>query len=401
MIEYIFKLPLQGARTSYTNVVLTTNDVLAYRFVFTFIDNGKAYDVSDCSLVVKGKRSDGTILTDGGVVTKDGKAYYDVKSGFYNVEGELLLEVALCTQEGGYITAHELVLNVRAGHGESNLTAQNTTPVLAQLVSRAQAAERAAYQAANVAESAKEEMRQLHANAILGKTESTVVCLEDVSPLAHQVKVMVSSVDDPTAVTVTKCGKSLFDLSDLDLTYTNHYNGFNFRYIDVRNLRGKRLIYQREVDFTNTIEDTATFSIKVIYYDENKNILQQLFAPNITKSSDSKICVMSADVTDDVVYMGFCTMVNFDLANPAQEGSTMRVFNSMVEVSRTKSDYEPYSAETFTPNADGMLYIPSQSPVMTLYSDTAGANIECEYNRDSNKVIEKLTNSIISLGGNV
>jgi len=395
MIEYIFKLPLQGARTSYTNVVLTTNDVLAYRFVFTFIDNGKAYDVSDCSLVIKGKRSDGTILTDGGVVTKDGKAYYDVKSGFYDVEGELLLEVALCTQEGGYITAHELVLNVRAGHGESNLTAQNTTPVLAQLVSRAQAAERAAYQASEIAENAKEEMRQMHANAILGKTESTAVCLDDISPLAHRVKVKVSGVDDPTAVTVTKCGKSLFDLSAFDVTRTSLWNGMG-TYVKADNFIGKTMYYQRKASFLDT-NDGEQFYVAVRFCDENKvaipgariHLGAEVKATSV--SNTSKVYFTVPEGTHYIAFGYACFLYN---------GGSMTIYDSMVEFGGY-TEYEPYSAETFTPNADGTLEIPSQSPIMTLYSDTAGVNIECEYNKDSNKVIEKLTNAIISLGGNV
>jgi len=43
----------------------------------------------------------------------------------------------------------------------------------------------------------------------------------------------------------------------------------------------------------------------------------------------------------------------------------------------------------------------SVSPNMTILTDTDGAIVECEYIRDSNKVIEKLTNAITALGGTV
>jgi hypothetical protein len=36
---------------------------------------------------------------------------------------------------------------------------------------------------------------------------------------------------------------------------------------------------------------------------------------------------------------------------------------------------------------------------MTLMTDTAGANIECEYSRDTNKVIAEILEKITALGG--
>jgi hypothetical protein len=38
---------------------------------------------------------------------------------------------------------------------------------------------------------------------------------------------------------------------------------------------------------------------------------------------------------------------------------------------------------------------------MTLYTDTEGVTIDCEYKKDTNKVIENLVNAVIALGGNL
>ena len=55
-----------------------------------------------------------------------------------------------------------------------------------------------------------------------------------------------------------------------------------------------------------------------------------------------------------------------------------------------------------TPSAAGTVEgITSLSPTMTLLTDTDGITIECEYNKDTNKVIEKLTNAVAALGGAV
>lgn len=249
----------------------------------------------------------------------------------------------------------------------------------------------------------KQEIIRGCANAFKGTASDTVVQLNDISPLQETIKVKVSGVDDPTKVTVTKCGKSLFDLSGLDVTLKHLYNAGGILF-DVRNFRGKTLCYQRTVDFTNTIEDTAIFSTKVVVYAEDKKtILKQHFAGAglLNKNSNTRISQTYYTVGENDCYAGFGYQAMFNSTAAPQPGSTMTISNGMVEFGTKRTEYEPYAGETFTPNTDGTLYIPSQSPVMTLYTDTNGTNIECEYNRDSNKVIEKLTNAIISLGGNI
>ena len=73
----------------------------------------------------------------------------------------------------------------------------------------------------------------------------------------------------------------------------------------------------------------------------------------------------------------------------------------------TGNAFEPYRKPiTVTANADGTVEgLTSISPNMTLIPDTEGVNIECEYNADTKMYIdnklEKITNAIISLGGNV
>lgn len=63
--------------------------------------------------------------------------------------------------------------------------------------------------------------------------------------------------------------------------------------------------------------------------------------------------------------------------------------------------YEPYKSETIITTIAEGAELPSVAPNMTIFTDNAGVVVEAEYNRDSNKVIEKLTQAIISLGGNI
>lgn len=74
-----------------------------------------------------------------------------------------------------------------------------------------------------------------------------------------------------------------------------------------------------------------------------------------------------------------------------------------IELGTTATEYEPYKMPTeYTPAVDGTVSgVKSLYPTTTLMTDTEGAIIEAEYNRDINKAFAELQQAIISLGGNV
>lgn len=82
------------------------------------------------------------------------------------------------------------------------------------------------------------------------------------------------------------------------------------------------------------------------------------------------------------------------------EGTRVTYTNVQIEAGNTATDYEKYVEPiTYTADEKGNLAIGSIAPTTTLSAD--GVSINAEYNKDINKVIEKLVNAIISLGGNV
>ncbi len=134
MIQYLIKVDMQSSRVMYTDIELTSGDYSAYQLVFTFYSNGIIYPAHNHTLVVKAKRADGTIIVDQGEVTEKGQGAYTLASNAYAIPGELTLEVALGSDDGGYVTTKELVLQVRDGYGDGDLTGENTTPILAKMV---------------------------------------------------------------------------------------------------------------------------------------------------------------------------------------------------------------------------------------------------------------------------
>lgn len=74
-----------------------------------------------------------------------------------------------------------------------------------------------------------------------------------------------------------------------------------------------------------------------------------------------------------------------------------------LEIGTAATEHEPYIEPVeYAVNEDGTVDgVTSIYPTTTLLTDTAGAVIDVEYNRDINKAFAELYNAIISLGGNV
>ncbi|MBE7022727.1 MAG: hypothetical protein E7414_05895 [Ruminococcaceae bacterium] len=403
MITYTYKLSLQGPRTTYTDAVFTPGDVSAYRLGIVFASEGKPYDTSGCTLAVKARRADGVVVTDGGTVAGNGTVYYEVKSDVYAVPGELSLEIALCTPVGGYITTHELICRVREGHGAGDLTAENTTPILSQLIERAMQAEQAAQRAAEAAAEADAVSRQRFTNALAGTAIGSSIHISDVSPIEHELKVSVSGIDDSDTATLTKLGKNLFDFlgaakKNSSLTiYGDVVGGAGSQHLKTNftipaSMNGKTISASCMLRSEGGTDSTTYCSIR-LYRASDKT---QVMAENIpANGSDYRKATFTAEVQEGDV-------IGVTYGGSGGNNQIIYAKEFQIEIADAPTEYETYTEEKYTVNLDGSVDgIISAYPVTNLITDTQGAVIDVEYNRDSNKVIEKLTNAIISLGGNV
>ena len=81
-----------------------------------------------------------------------------------------------------------------------------------------------------------------------------------------------------------------------------------------------------------------------------------------------------------------------------------------IEEGTTSTEYTPYIDPTtvtvtadgvnYTPEADGTVEgIPSTALLGGISTDNAEITIECEYNKDTGKVIDNLTKAVVALGG--
>lgn len=243
------------------------------------------------------------------------------------------------------------------------------------------------------------------ANALKGAENGAIVSMDDVSPLEHKVAVKLSSetLPDNTQVTVKSCGKNLLPYPYLSTTKTQ--NGITFT---------------DNGDGTVTVNGTATAATYFNIANPMRLTTGTYFfkgnTPTILVDSELGMSAYQLFIQDNVtssnyyadVGRGVSITVNkestFTVAIAINSGAIMDniVFKPQLEIGTVATAYEPYKeGETvITTIAEGA-ELTSISPNMTIMTDTTGAVIDCSYNKDSNIVIEKLTQAIISLGGNI
>ena len=70
-------------------------------------------------------------------------------------------------------------------------------------------------------------------------------------------------------------------------------------------------------------------------------------------------------------------------------------YKFMLEVNDVGTDFEAFTENEYVPSTDGTVEgITSLSPNMTILTDTEGVIVECEYNKDTNKVVHKLADAL-------
>ena len=244
----------------------------------------------------------------------------------------------------------------------------------------------------------------LYANALKGTASGAAIRLDDISPLEHSVKVKVSGADDLTAVKVMAQGKNVIPRP---YTFGKNYTacGITFR--------------TRE-DGTISLNGTSSAMAGFYLWDREssvpcplKNGVTYIMSCKGGTSSTAWLYISYKDPeTGTYVYLypGLVFTWNSKYQNARiyiQVNGVGMTFDGLVicpqiEVGTTVTEYEPHTVPvTYPATEDGTCEVTSIAPTMTLTTDTNGAVMDCEYNRDINKAFEELTRAIISMGGNI
>ncbi len=183
---------------------------------------------------------------------------------------------------------------------------------------------------------------------------------------------------DPTSMKVIRCGKNLLPYGTI--TFVRNQN----------NVLPSPLpagVYTISANITSN--DTDNTKSAVIFMNGSDNVAY--ISLDRGKSSHTFIVEKPIEKVD------FCASYNYSQS----EGDTATWADIQLEKENISTDYEPYTGEEYTPNADGTVDgILSLAPTMTIFTDTEGANIDIEYNQDINVVaadINSALDAIISI----
>jgi hypothetical protein len=207
-------------------------------------------------------------------------------------------------------------------------------------------------------------------------------------------------VPDVGAVKVKAQGVNIIDITEMlnnqlvdngDGTYTITKNGDGgLRFANWANINiPKRTEVAVNIDFIEIgcepIESVLT--IQFMTDDENIDTTIGLTPENVPRSFYFS--------TKNLTKARFC------LSSKNKDGEYVKFKNFQFEYGTAATEYEPYIEPVeYAVNADGTVEgVKSISPATTLTTDTVGALIEVDYNRDINKAFEELRKVILSLGG--
>lgn len=235
------------------------------------------------------------------------------------------------------------------------------------------------------------------ANAIKGIVSGSVVRVDDVSPVEHTAKLKVR-------------GKNLFDISNLTTTNVSDKEPY------VSEVGENYIVVTTPTDYTGNGFITYSVTLKEICPQLEVGKTYVLNAA--TESIEGKIFlygaqfswVFGAKLTMNEEFLN-SKVVFYGLSAVRGQGvGNCTISNIQIEEGTTASEYTPYIDPTtvtvtadgvnYTPEADGTVEgIPSTALSGGISTDNAEITIECEYNKDTNKVIDNLTKAVVALGG--
>lgn len=229
------------------------------------------------------------------------------------------------------------------------------------------------------------------ANALKCEKSGTSLALTDISPLTHPLKVSVEGVEDLSAVKVKVFGKNLFDINSSDGFLTtsgglsNEIIGNEIKVVCSAQARSGNL-------------KLGTFNAGTYYISITGNpnrTFHAFLGDKLGELTNAQIKLPGAiTITKPTTIWAYASFSN--------TVESYIISNIQVEFGNAATEYEPYNGIEYAVNEDGTVDgVRSIYPVTTLLTDTEGAIVSCEYNRDLNKAFNELYNAIISMGGNV
>lgn len=198
---------------------------------------------------------------------------------------------------------------------------------------------------------------------------------------------------EPSTATVRRCGKNLCPSMETGKTATISGMTFTGKENGGIGLNGTPTAIARYALYNDkaiaksgfiTLSLAGTFS-NVIWdfqiLDAENNIIKHI------QTSDAT--TINLDSYPDAVYW------SVGIKRLTDNVPVSGVVYPQIEVGLVATAYEAYNSKEYIPSSDGTVEgVTSLSPNMTILTDTEGMIVECEYNKDTNKVIQKICDAL-------
>lgn len=207
-------IKLETTKQNLVQAVIAKQSDCNSRFLkVTFLDEGATIPLETSSQVtINAEREDGESKSFFGEVNGDDTATVPLHSWILELEGIVNCDVSIIGTNGSRLTTTSFIVKVeKAACSNEDISSDPQYDVLANLI-----------------EEVSESNKNIHkaANALEGTASGSIVTITDISPLEHEIKVKLSlggsSVDDITAVTLTRYGENT---SDNPQNYTPNEDG--------------------------------------------------------------------------------------------------------------------------------------------------------------------------------
>ena len=204
---------------------------------------------------------------------------------------------------------------------------------------------------------------------------------------------------DPAGVTVTRCGKNL--TAHTAETKTDKQHGLSL----TRTHNSAMFIVDGTATQMSSLVATSTIMLPPGTYTASVKGLNIIDAGAdrvyLWNQPDGK--VVQNGIMDGVpktFTLAAATPVRAELVFAAGSSYSNKIVEIQIERGAAATAFEEYTAAPAMPDESGTVTgLPSLAPTMTLLTDTAGVNMECTYNRDSNAVYAELLAKIAAMSG--
>ncbi len=425
----------------YIKTPLYTDDVYAYQIVINNVPSNSGF-------LINAKRADGEVITDSG--TADGETLkYTLSSNMHSVEGELLLRVQLLG-DSSTVTEKTFIFDVVKGE-KGTINASTDQPVLNTVVIALSGlkqdlsahtlnlsnphnvtkeqiglsnADNTSDKEKPLSDIDKALFNNIKQNTLKAENEVLVKDSNHLLPV-KSIEVFGKSVQDGTPTLETPCEIKSIQNPTITFTYGNNVKSVTFDGITLRSVKsGSDRIYTENgkvyLKQNIRVSKPAKFNAKTTIEQLTDEKLAKLNTSGYSANSYimSNIGMHEAKSATTDYFHWYITQSTEDLQNVvcrAPSGTTWAdataTYDWIVANAGVPFEYQyllqtPVVSEITGDTATELLAIleeikEQEFSVSFLSGNEVPVTGSVTYNQDLNKVIENLTNAIITLGGNV